>query len=236
MKIITWNCQGSFRTKSSEIQKISPDLAVIQECESPQKLLSSKSFSLPPHHLWVGDNPHKGLAVFSYTNLTFEIFEGYDDTIKYCLPVRVSGGARFNLIAVWAMPHTDREQSYIGRVYQAVHRYLDFIRERETVLTGDWNSNKIFDSNRRIANHSSVVAMLEQEKIVSVYHDFLGQSQGEEKQPTFYLFRREERSFHIDYCFLPQKWMPAVKTFQVGQYSDWKPFSDHCPLFIELDG
>ncbi len=234
MKILTWNCQGSYRTKSAEIAKLSPDLAVIQECESPQRLQTSPSFHLPPSHLWIGDNPHKGLAVFSYTDLTFTLYEGFDDTIKYCLPVRVSGGASFNLIAVWAMPHPDPEQSYVGRVYQAVTRYIDFIRERETVLAGDWNSNKIFDSHRRIATHSAVVSLLAQESIVSVYHAFLGQNQGEESQPTFYLFRREKYTFHLDYCFLPQSWLPAVKTFEVGPYSTWKSLSDHCPLYVEI--
>ncbi len=235
MKIMTWNCQGSFRKKAVALSRYSPDLVIVQECEDPERLRKGKTFTLPENYAWIGDNPNRGVGVFSFGDFRLEIYEGYDSSIKYCLPVCIQAKKSFHLLAIWAKDHPDRQQSYVGQVYQAVHRYADFIREEETLVIGDLNSNKIWDQNRRISNHSAVVSFLEAEKIISVYHSFYKQAQGEEEIPTFYLFRRQDKPYHLDYCFAPESWISRVKSFWVGQYEDWKTYSDHCPVFVEFD-
>jgi endonuclease/exonuclease/phosphatase family metal-dependent hydrolase len=57
-------------------------------------------------------------------------------------------------------------------------------------------------------------------------------AQGEEKHPTFYQYRHEDKAFHLDYCFVPAGW--RVKSVQVGRWSDWHRHSDHCPLTVEI--
>ena len=39
MRIITWNCNKSFRTKVKLISQLQPDIAVIQECEDINNLV-----------------------------------------------------------------------------------------------------------------------------------------------------------------------------------------------------
>jgi exonuclease III len=233
MKIVTWNCQGAYRKKAALIAQFKPDIAVIQECEACEKLLFKPDVPHPSTKLWFGDGGNKGIGIFSYTNLNFELCD-YDKSIKHCIPIRVTGRFNFNLIAVWAMGHQDRKLSYIAQVFLAVEKYRDFIRQQDTVLIGDFNSNKQWDTTPRIGNHSNVVGALAAEDIFSVYHEYFREQQGEETQNTFFLYRKQDRGFHIDYCFVPGKWMNQIKAVSVGSYEEWGQVSDHSPLFVEF--
>lgn len=236
MRIVTWNCQGAFRRKAKLIANYKPDIAVIQECEAPEKLRFAEDVPLPYTHLWFGDNHGKGLGIFSYTDLEFEPFSIYDDTIRYCVPIKVKGRFNVNLIAVWAMGHPDTRLSYIGQVYLAVEKYRQFIRQTKTMLVGDFNSNKQWDSTTKVGggNHSKVVEMLANEQIVSVYHEYFGEQQGAENQNTLYMYRKRDKGYHIDYCFVPKSWMRRVKSVSVGTYEQWSALSDHSPMFVEF--
>ena len=39
LKLLTWNCAGAFRKKTGPLTAFQPDLAVIQECERPERRL-----------------------------------------------------------------------------------------------------------------------------------------------------------------------------------------------------
>jgi endonuclease/exonuclease/phosphatase family metal-dependent hydrolase len=175
------------------------------------------------------------LGIFSYTGLNFELDPSYDESINYCVPIKVSGCFNFNLIAIWAMGHKDRQVSYIGQVFRALKAYERFIKQAETVLIGDFNSNKIWDRKSRVGNHSRVVEDLEKEGIVSTYHTFFEEDQGLETQSTFYLYRNQEKNYHIDYCFVPKLWLSTLKSVSVGPYPEWSRLSDHCPVFVEFE-
>jgi exonuclease III len=235
MRLVTWNCNGAYRKKAAVIAAYKPDLAVIQECESLEKLKFVNGMPPPSAGLWFGDNSNRGLGVFSYTGLNFELHRSYDDSIRYCVPLKVSGHSNFNLIAIWAMGHADPALSYIGQVFQALAVYQDFIEQAETLLVGDFNSNTIWDRPRRVGNHSRVVADLEKTGIVSLYHTYFKEDQGLETQPTFYLYRNQEKNYHLDYCFAPTHWAHKLKSVSVGAYADWTQLSDHSPVFVEFD-
>lgn len=235
MRLVTWNCNGAYRKKAALIAAYKPDLAVIQECESLEKLKFGNDTPHPSASLWFGNNPNRGLGIFSYTGLHFEPHSVYDDSIKYCVPLKVSGHRNFNLIAIWAMAHKDPSLSYIGQVFQALAVYQSFIEGADTLLIGDFNGNKIWDRPRRVSNHSRVVADLKKAGIVSLYHTYFKEDQGLETQPTFYLYRNQEKSYHLDYCFAPNHWLPKLKFVSVGAYADWSHLSDHSPVFVEFD-
>jgi endonuclease/exonuclease/phosphatase family metal-dependent hydrolase len=123
---------------------------------------------------------------------------------------------------------------YIGQVWRALEKYKRFIQERETLLVGDFNSNKIFDRPHKDISHSRVVEILEQEGIVSVYHHFFHEQQGSESRPTFYLYKNRTRPFHLDYCFAPRDWCERVRHVRIGGFRPWSQWSDHCPLMVEF--
>jgi exonuclease III len=234
LRIITWNCQGAFRKKARCIANLKPDIAVIQECEKLDKLNFEEDIVQPYSRHWFGDS-RKGLGIFSFTEYTFHLNKRYDSSIRHCIPVHVKGNIDFNLIAVWAMDHKHRKLSYIAQVYLAIQKYKNFIKGANTVITGDFNFNKIWDGTPRIANFSKVVAELGKKDLASVYHEHFNELHGEESRHTLFMYRKKNKGYHIDYCFAPKLWIQHLRSFQLGDFDYWCKFSDHCPLIIDFD-
>jgi exonuclease III len=233
MKLVTWNCQGAFRKKYARIARTTPDLAVIQECEHPDKLTWKGVLPPPTRQLWFGENPNRGLGIFSWTNLEFSADTCYDPSIQYCIPVKISGERSFNLLAVWAMAHTDPRLSYIAQVNLAIINYRNFIQETNTILMGDLNSNPHQDPLARLGSHDWVVRSLADLDMVSAYHYFYRETQGHESQSTFFMNRKIERPFHLDYVFIPRRWLKKLAKVRIGKPAVWLKLSDHCPIFLE---
>lgn len=67
----------------------------------------------------------------------------------------------------------------------------------------------------------------------SAYHHCCGQKQGAEANPTFYLQRKLEKAYHIDYIFVPIDWLN--KSFvTIGKAEHWLTSSDHMPLSLQI--
>lgn len=234
MKLITWNCQGAFRKKAHRLIDLQPTIAVIQECECPSKLRFPVDSLLPDDFLWQGDNLDKGVGVFGYGNLRFTLDERYDPTIRHAVPVRVSGDLDLHILAVWAMGHRQKARSYVGQVYHAIHYYAAFLREKETVVLGDFNSNAIWDQERKVSNHSAVVRELADAQLVSLYHESSGDAHGREQEQTYFHHRSAQKGYHLDYCFVPQAWLGRLQMVTVGAFDPWCRESDHTPLIAEF--
>ncbi|MEZ4707352.1 MAG: hypothetical protein R3A44_09115 [Caldilineaceae bacterium] len=232
MKLITWNCQGAFRKKGRHLFVLQPTLAVIQECECPAKLRFLHDGPRPADFLWQGDNLHKGVGIFGFGNLQLALDERYDPAFRHCIPVRVSGEVELHVLAVWAMGHKQKARSYVGQVYHAVLHYADFLREREAVVLGDFNSNAIWDRERQTSNHSALVKLLDDAGLVSAYHTHFNEAPGREQQQTYFHHRSPQKGYHLDYCFVPKSWMGRLKAVNVGTFAPWCEQSDHTPLAV----
>lgn len=235
MRIVTWNCQGAFRKKAAAVAHFRPDIAIIQECECPERLVFPPHCPQPTSQVWFGERLTQGLCVLSYSGLRFTVASEYEPSIRYCVPLHVQGPTvDLHLLAIWAMAHKDPKLSYVGQIARAITRYGDFLGTKETVVAGDFNSNKQWDRKPRIGNHSWVVEALARYGLVSVYHEWSGEAQGEESAKTLFMYRKREQVYHIDYCFVPHTWMPRLRTFAVGAYERWRAESDHMPLLLEF--
>jgi exodeoxyribonuclease-3 len=78
-------------------------------------------------------------------------------------------------------------------------------------MAGDFNSSQAWGRPGRPYHHADMVQTLATPGLVSVYHRYYRENQGSETRITFYMARKKERGFHIDYCFLPKAWMPVRK-------------------------
>ncbi len=231
MKIITWNCQGAFRKKAEFILPHHPDILIIPESEHPDKLKFKADLPLPTDSIWFGNNPNKGLGVFSYSDFRFKLLDLHNPDFKNVLPIAVTGGKiDFTLFAIWANNPKDTDGSYITQVWKAIHYYDSLLKDQPTILIGDFNSNTIWDKSYREGNHSSLVEKLEQKEIFSTYHFHYKQTQGREEHPTFFLQRKSFKPYHIDYCFASIDLIDKLEKVEIGTYENWITHSDHTPV------
>jgi len=225
MRILTWNCnRGPIETKLTFAGKLSPTLSVIQECPRPKHD--------DPTLLWFGDNLKQGIAVVASPGYRLTPLPP-KEVPRFVVPVQVTGPVSFLLLAVWAK--TDLNYRYVKAVIRGVECYSDLIAAQATVIVGDFNSNKIWDYKRPAhLSHSGLVRSLASLGLVSAYHRFFGEDQGAESRPTLYLLKKRERPYHIDYCFIPESWVPNLTSVAVGAYETWITASDHCPLVVDI--
>jgi hypothetical protein len=67
--------------------------------------------------------------------------------------------------------------------------------------------------------------------IHSIYHLKNKIEQGKEIEKTFFLQRNSEKGYHIDYIFAHSRlFSDKLINLQLGQFSEWKEYSDHIPL------
>lgn len=226
----------AFRKKADFILLHQPDILIVPECEHPDKLKFNKETPLPTDLFWYGTNLHKGLGVFSYSKYKFTLLDIHNPDLKNILPLAVTGGLfDFTLFAIWANNPQDKDGPYITQIWKAIHYYDHLILDRKTILAGDFNSNTIWDKPQRAGNHSTVVNHLAQKNIFSAYHTFYGQQQGKEEHPTLFMYRHQDKPYHIDYCFASADFMERLINVEVGLYNDWKHCSDHKPLSVTFD-
>jgi len=233
MKIITWNCNMAFRKKAELILSHNPDIIIIPECEEPEKILQSPISQKPTSHLWFGNNKHKGLGIFSYNGYTLKPRRNHNPEFRTIVPITVNKDQqRFILYAIWAYNPDDPDGQYVTQIWKAIHFYRKYLKKTGTILAGDFNSNTIWDKKRRPGNHSNVVKFLEKKGIHSTYHLFHKQDQGCEQHPTFYLYRHQDKPYHMDYCFVSADLADRLQSVEIGVFNDWKQYSDHVPVIV----
>ena len=222
MRIVSWNCNGKFREKFEKVKELNADIYVIQECEDPQNYVGTAYGDFAKNDIWNGENKNKGLGIFAKEGILIENNRWETYCLRNFLSVKVNHD--FDLLGVWACkPYI--EEYYI---YQCIN--IEKFNDK-TIIIGDFNSNKIWDKTHSIRNHTNIVKELEKKNLISAYHEVYHEKQGEEKQPTFYLYRHLDKGYHIDYCFIKRE---QIKDFQVLCDPVWLNYSDHLPILLVL--
>ena len=226
----------AFRRKAGIILKHKPDILIVQECEQPEKLKFDKNIPLPNQSFWFGNNPHKGLGIFSYGKFRLKLLKTHNPDIQTIVPLSVTGGpVDFTLYAIWAWNPSDDDGPYVEQIWKALHHYDKHLTNKPVILAGDFNSNTIWDRPKRIGNHSAVVKRLEEKKIYSIYHWHYKQEQGKEKHPTLYMYRHKDKPYHIDYCFVSADLLTKLQSVEIGKHRFWTKHSDHVPLIVSFN-
>jgi exodeoxyribonuclease-3 len=228
--------------KLAALRRLEPDIAVISECAEPARLAALGALDgVSDAPVWVGDNPHKGLAVLAFNGYAVRLAEGFRPTLRHIAPVCVEGPTALRLLAVWAQNAsggvTRKHQS--GPLRRALATYRSFLAEGTVVVAGDFNNNVIWHRPGWRMNHGKAVATLEGLGLVSAYHAVRDEAQGSESEPTLYWRdrRKDGPTYHIDYVFLPRLWLDRVSEVSVGCFEDWcgARLSEHVPVAVTID-
>jgi endonuclease/exonuclease/phosphatase family metal-dependent hydrolase len=231
MKIISWNCNGALRKKFEHVAKLDADIYIIQECEDPVRANHKEYEDWSNNHLWIGDTKNKGIGIFAKSDITLQHLDWSnsfrDHSVKHFLPCLVNND--FQLLAVWTHKNNSPNFGYMGQFWKYLKTNVELFDK--IIIAGDFNSNAIWDEWDRWWNHSDVVATLNEKGIKSVYHQKTNESQGNESKPTFYLQRKKEKAYHIDYVFTSHHF--TSDKIHIGNYEDWIEISDHVPITYE---
>lgn len=235
MKVITWNCNMAFRKKASLVLSYEPDLLIIPECEHPDKITFPDNFRKPSSSLWYGNNKNKGLGIFAFGDLSLKMKRMHNPLFRMIVPIAVSNASfKLTLFAIWANNPDDKDGQYVEQVWKAIHHYKRHLRNTNTILAGDFNSNTIWDRKYRAGNHSNVVKFLKKRGIESVYHLHHNQEQGKELHPTLYMYRHKDKPYHLDYCFVSSDLLKRLQSVEIGDYDYWTKYSDHVPVITSF--
>lgn len=237
MNIITWNCNGGFRNKLHNLEEYVYDILVIQECEDPVK--STKAYrEWATNYLWIGKSKNKGIGVFCKNDITLKQLDWSDINSNYkneqlesFLPCIIND--EIILIAVWTKKANSEVFGYIGQLWKYLQLHKDKLKDKKVMIVGDLNSNVVWDKWDRWWNHSDVVKELEDIGIKSLYHLIYQEEQGNETIPTFYLQRKLDKPYHIDYIFASNNMISKQAKLTIGSASKWLSFSDHMPMIWE---
>lgn len=230
MRIVSWNCNGALRKKLHLLDELNADVLVIQECEDPAQIQDAHYKQWSANYLWTGHNKNKGLGVFAKSGRRLEPLDLDAGRAQLFLPCRID---EITLLAVWTKEANSPTFKYIGQLYKWLQLHKAQLAKQRAIVIGDLNSNACWDVWDRWWNHSDVVKELASLGLHSLYHAQTGQSQGSETQPTFFLHRKVEKPYHIDYAFLSE----ALKTgadLSIGATEFWLEHSDHLPLVVDI--
>jgi len=238
MRLVSWNCGSGFHRKVKALCALAPDVAIVQECADLDTLARKAPEFTPACAIWTGNNPNRGLGVFSFGRYRLER-AGDDSTITYALAARVLGPSTFNLVALWSHYGTaPLRVATPGPTLMALRAYASLLIEGPSIMAGDLNNNVRWDKPGKASNHANTIAAGAELGLVSAYHAFHGIEHGAERHPTLYWRdrTRDGPTFHIDYVFVPKVAAGLMDRVAVGSYAKWiaRGLSDHAPVVVDF--
>jgi endonuclease/exonuclease/phosphatase family metal-dependent hydrolase len=212
MRLTTWNCHhGNVEQRLALLRPLAPDLVTLQECRRPVLPFSEA--------IWSGTREVQGIAVAS-CNPALRLERLNVDVAPTALPVMVQGPVPFLLLALWSHPPYEEFTLAAHRICMAGGCGLP------VVVMGDLNIT---------AKSEAIKTLQEEFGLVSAYHAHHKLMAGDEQHPTHYWRRSKTAPWHIDFCLIPDEWVPNLHEVRVGTFEDWGAESDHCPVTVSLD-
>lgn len=237
LRIVSWNCNMALHRKFDRLIALRPDVAVIQECASPERD-AARGWAPPcADRDWVGFNADKGLGIFTFGGLRLRRYKGYSDAFALALPAEVWGRCRLNLLGLWRADERKTPAGATNDLLAALHHYRRFISAPWAVVAGDFNLLPQQMSRRPgQGGKPSIVELLTRAGLRNADTIRPADAGGGEDtlRRTHYHQRKPGRGFVVDYLFAPRREAGRLTRYEVGDPHEWLPWSDHVPLVAEF--
>lgn len=228
-RIAAWNCADAFAKKSDALSALNADVAVVSEV---RREAIERAGIEPGQVAWKGSAGGKGIAVICRKGWTVSARDLAISDIWYLAVVVRSESTEFQILGVWAQHKGVKGDP----TFRTLENCADFIRQRPTIVAGDFNNNVNWDIGKKKNQFADTLSLIGDLGLRSAWHDFKSERYGEETAPTLYWRRSSTRVYHIDYVFLPnhKDWKPS--SVEIGSYADWvaSGLSDHAPVIVTL--
>jgi len=224
LSLIAWNCNhGSLSTGIAELAQCRSDVVFFQEC------LPTETLPLEGEFFTRRINDKKGIALgslnqdYQLTQLPHRAASG-----AAVLAATVTGPVPFTVLGIWG-----QKPNFAADVMLTLDAYDDVLRAGPSVVMGDLNSGTPLGRNRpHREGHKRVLARFADLGLVSAYHASTGAEHAQETHPTYRHLFKATQPWHIDFCFIPAKWVESLKGVEVMDGDKWTARSDHLPLRV----
>ena len=223
---------------------LAPDIAVVCECAEPERLrLRSRSSWMQGDPVWIGRNPHKGLAVFAFNGYAVRLARVLSSRAALhragpCRRARPNAtcwrcGRRTPAPAASASTSSGRcagrcratrTSSASGRPWS---RATSTATRSGTSRAGASTIRPRSASSRRASAWSAPIT------------PSAARRTAQESEPTLYWRDRTKDgpTYHIDYVFLPSPGSARCADLSIGTFETWcgAGLSDHVPVVVDVD-
>lgn len=242
-RIVVWTVGPAVERKYPRIEALDANVVVAPRCGNEVRLLRANRTA---HNsmAWVGRFPQRGLGVIGFDRSFAKLDASrWDQRLEWIAPVQISGAVPHQLLAVWPLKDkarvTFKTNPQAWQAIQMMRLYRSLFR-RPTVVAGDFGNNPMFHINDPNWDMLELVALLEAAGLTSVYHSVTGLDHGDPREaPTRFLpDDRGSEGHHVDYCFVPDAWMPCLIDMQIGGREVWARSGrteEHVPLVFDFD-
>lgn len=243
-RVVVWSVGSAIERRYAPLRQLHADVAVLPRVANEVRLLKA---GLDDHNsmAWVGRHVQRGLGVIGF-DLTAAKLDGgrWDQRLEWIAPVAIAGEVSFQLLAIWALNEKAqvkfKTKPPASQPIQMMRLYQKMLSE-PCLLAGDFDNNPVFHRNDPSWDMLELVALLSTAGYVSAYHTFSELEHGDPRElPT--RFRPADgggiERHHVDYCFIPRAWLPALRNVQVGDPDEWMTSvqaEEHVPVVCDFD-
>lgn len=228
MKIVSYNISLSKPQKVQQLLTLNADIYVVPE------IAKEEESCLPPDYQmeWYGDiyeksfcnTKSKGLGIIWKKNNN-SIIPNYDKSLKYAIPLKYNN--KF-VLAFWPT-HEENNGSYTKIAKSIIDNYSTFLKENESIITGDFNLYFKPPTKNYSADILQINTILDSIGLKSAYHSKNDIFPGYETEFTFYQKRDDKYiPFFLDYTYT------NISFKSYGLIDFGRKFSDHVGQIIVL--
>ena len=243
-RLAIWTVGPAIDKRYPQLLALGSDVIVTPRAANEVRLLKA-GHTTHNSMAWIGRHAQRGLGTIGFGSTVAKLDGGkWDQRLEWIAPVAISGPLTYDLLAIWALNEkaqvTFKSKPPASQPIQMMRLYKKAM-SKPCVIAGDFNNNPVFHKNDPNWDMLELVALLGAEGFVSAYHSFAELENGDPReQPTRFVPDPDGvvSQHHVDYCFIPRLWLPALRNVQIGARDAWisrLPAEEHVPVVCDFD-